>query len=82
MRKKSRPKQEGFDARFDDGEAIVDFSMGVLTKGLSKTTQFPPMELPGWLAAEIERLATFHANTKTAVVRQLLVEAIQARQHV
>jgi hypothetical protein len=38
------------------------------------------MDVPAWLALEIERLAQFQANSKASVVRQLLVEALEARR--
>lgn len=80
MKNKSRPKQKGFDEQFDAGKVVVDFSSGISTEGLSKTIKFPPMEVPSWLAIEIERLAQFQANSRASVVRQLLVEAIEVRQ--
>lgn len=89
MKNKNKPSQKDsskgfpkdFDARFDDGEETVDFSQGIATEGLSKTMKLPPMDVPAWLAVEIERLAQFQANSKASVVRQLLVEAIEARSH-
>lgn len=81
MKKKSRQKTKGFDERFDAGEETIDFSSGRVTKGLSKTMKLPPMDVPAWLAVAIEHLAQFQANSKSAVVRQLLVEAFEARQH-
>lgn len=81
MKKKRKPSTRDFDERFDAGEVTVDFSSGTLTAGLSKTLKLPPMDVPGWLAIEIERLAQFQANSKASVVRQLLVEAIEARRH-
>lgn len=84
MKKKAKPKQKeskDFDERFDSGDEVVDFSSGVKTEGLSKTIKLPPMDVPSWLAVEIEHLARFQANSKASVVRQLLVEAIEARKH-
>jgi len=81
MKKKIKQKKKGFDENFDSGEALIDFSFGTMTEGLSKTFKLPPMDIPVWLSMEIERLAKFQANSKAAIVRQLLVEAIQARQH-
>lgn len=81
MTNKSKQKKKGFDERFDAGEESIDFSSGVLTEGLSKTIKLPPMDVPAWLALEIERLAQFQANSKSSVVRQLLVEAIESRKH-
>ncbi|MCC7343405.1 MAG: hypothetical protein IT573_00600 [Deltaproteobacteria bacterium] len=83
MKKKAKLKTKDsrdFDERFDAGEETIDFSSGVKTEGLSKTIKLPPMDVPAWLAAEIERLAALQANSKTSVVRQLLVEAIEARK--
>lgn len=80
MKKKDRHEKKGFDERFDSGEAVIDFSKGIMTEGLGKTLKLPPMDLPAWLAIEIERLAQFQANSKASVVRQLLVEAIEARR--
>ncbi len=84
MKKKDKVKQKeskNFDEQFDDGEVTIDFSSGVVTEGLSKTIKLPPMDVPAWLAVEIEHLARFQANSKASVVRQLLVEAIEARKH-
>ena len=84
MKKKAKQKQKdskSFDERFDEGEETVDFSSGVMTEGLSKTIKLPPMDVPAWLGAEIEHLARFQANSKASVVRQLLVEAMEARRH-
>lgn len=80
MKRKNKPKQKDFDEKFDGGEATIDFSSGVVTEGLSKTMKLPPMDVPAWLAVEIEHLAQFQANSKASVIRQLLVEAIEARK--
>lgn len=80
MKKKEKHEKKGFDERFDAGEEVINFSSGVVTEGLSKTMKLPPMDVPAWLAVEIERLAQFQANSKASVVRQLLVEAIEARK--
>ena len=80
MKKKAKQKQKGFDERFDNGEAIINFSSGVITEGLGKTMKLPPMDVPTWLAMEIEHLAAFQANSKASVIRQLLVEALEARK--
>lgn len=80
MRKKNRQKKKAFDEEFDAGKRAVDFSKGVLTSGLSKVVKFPPMNVPAWLALEIGKMAKRQANSKSAVVRQLLVEAIEARK--
>lgn len=80
MKKKSKQERKGFDERFDAGEEIIDFSSGIVTRGLSHTIKFPPIEIPAWLAGEIDHLSKFQANSKASVVRQLLVEAIEARK--
>ena len=80
MKRKNRQKKKDFDERLDEGSEAVDFSSGVVTEGLGKTMKLPPMDLPAWLAMEIEHLAQFQANSKASVVRQLLVEAIEARK--
>lgn len=80
MKKSAKRKHKDFDEQFDAGTATVDFSTAIPTEGLSKTMKFPPMDLPMWLAAEIEQLARFQANSKASVIRQLLVEAVEARR--
>ena len=80
MRKQNKQKQKDFDDRFDDGEQSIDFSSGVVTDGLGTTMKLPPMDVPAWLALEIERLARFQANSKSSIVRQLLVEALESRR--
>jgi len=82
MKKKSRQKIEDFDKEFDEGKFSVDFSGGVITEGLSQVVKLPPLSIPGWLALEIENLSKVQANSKASVVRQLLVEAIQARRRI
>ncbi len=37
MKSKNKLKQKGFDEKFDSGEAVIDFSSGIVTEGLSKT---------------------------------------------
>lgn len=81
MKNKNKPKKKGFDERFDAGQESIDFSSGILTEGLSKTMKLPPMDVPTWLAIEIEHLAQFQANSKASIIRQLLVEAIESRRH-
>jgi len=80
MKKKTKQSKKGFDEQFDAGKAVVDFSAGTVTQGLSKTIKLPPMDIPAWVGAEIERLAQFQANSKASIVRQLLVEGIEARK--
>ncbi|OGQ05791.1 MAG: hypothetical protein A2W61_00040 [Deltaproteobacteria bacterium RIFCSPLOWO2_01_44_7] len=81
MKKQNRQKKKGFDKTFDKGEAAVDFSEGALTEGLSKVVKLPPMTIPSWLALEIEKISKTQANSRAAVIRQLLVEAIRAKKH-
>lgn len=80
MRKKDKQKKKGFDEKFDAGEVSINFSSGVITEGLGKTMKLPPMDIPTWLALEIEKIAQFQSNSKASVVRQLLVDAIEARK--
>lgn len=78
--KKGKPKLEEFDRQFDEGKTEIDFSEGITTPGLSQLIKLPPMSIPAWLALEVEQLAKRQANSRTAVIRQLLVEAIEHRQ--
>jgi len=80
LKKKSTPKRQGFDEQFDEGQAEIDFSKGMRTDGLSKVVKLPPITIPVWLAAEIESLSQIQANSKASVIRQLLVEAIEAKK--
>ncbi len=80
MKKKTKQSKKGFDERFDAGHAAINFSSGIVTQGLSKTIKLPPLDIPAWVSAEIESLARFQANSKAAIVRQLLVDGIEARK--
>lgn len=80
MKRKHRQKKRGFDELFDAGKVAVNFSHGVMTKGLSRTIKLPPLDVPGWLGLLIGRIAEFQANSRASVIRQLLVEAIEGRQ--
>lgn len=80
MKRKIKQEARDFDEAFDRGEAAIDFSNGILTEGLSKVVKIPPMNIPFWLAAEIENISKLQANSKSSVIRQLLVEAIQAKK--
>lgn len=80
IRKKDKQKKKDFDQRFDKGEAIIDFSSGRVTEGLSKVVKLSPLDIPSWVGLEIERIAQFQANSKSSVIRQLLVEAIENRK--
>ena len=80
MKKKSKPKTKDFDKEFDAGRVTIDFSKAQRTEGLSQVIKLPPMTIPTWLNAEIEKLARLQANSKASVVRQLLVAAIEAKR--
>jgi hypothetical protein len=80
MKKKGKHDIKDFDKAFDEGKVGIDFSKGVVTEGLGKVVKLPPLSIPAWLALEIETLSKIQANSKSSVVRQLLVEAIQAKK--
>lgn len=80
MKRKTRQSKKGFDDRFDEGKAGIDFSAGTVTLGLSKPIRLPRMKIPSWVAAIIDHLAQFQANSKASIVSQLLVEGIEARK--
>jgi len=80
MKKKNRQGIKDFDKAFDNAGVGIDFEGGILTEGLSKVVKLPPMNIPAWLALEIERISKVQANSKASVIRQLLVEAIQAKK--
>lgn len=80
MKKKSKQKIEDFDRAFDSGRITVDFSEGVITNGLSQVVKISHLVIPLWLSAEIEMISKIQANSKSSVLRQLLVEAIEARK--
>ncbi len=42
--------------------------------------RLPPISIPAWLASEIEGLLKLQANSRASVIRQLLVEAIEAER--
>jgi len=77
MTKKNKQKLKDFDSAFDNSEVGIDFSQSVKTKGLSKTVKLPPMDIPGWMSAEIEGLAKMQANSKSSIVRQLLIAGLK-----
>ena len=79
MKKKKLQKIGAFDDAFDSGKIGVDFSGGLVTEGLGKLVKVPPMTIPAWLALEIENISKLQANSKASVIRQLLVEAIEAK---
>ena len=78
--KKNKPKIKDFDEAFDKGEIGINFKEGILTEGLSKVVKIPPMTIPAWVALEIEKLSKIQANSKAAIIRQLLVEAVQKKR--
>jgi hypothetical protein len=80
MKKKKLQGIEDFDAAFDSGEISVDFHGGILTEGMSRLVKLPPLSIPTWLALEIETISKVQANSKSSVIRQLLVEAIDAKR--
>lgn len=80
MKKKKLQGIEDFDAAFDAGEASIDFRDGVLTEGMRHLVKLPPLSIPAWLALEIETISKLQANSKSSVIRQLLVEAIDAKR--
>jgi hypothetical protein len=76
MKKKEKQKQEDFDRDFDAGKVTVDFSGAISTPGLSKMVKLPPIDIPAWLAMEIEKLAKLQGNSRSSVIRQLLSTAL------
>ena len=78
--KKNRQKLKEFDEAFDNGEVEIDFSKGIVNQGLSKFVKLPPIDIPSWLALEIEKIAKLQGNTRAAVIRQLLTMAVEEKQ--
>lgn len=79
MKKKNKQKNKDFDKEFDNGHAVIDFSGALRTEGLSQVIKLPPLTIPAWLNVEIEKMAKLQANSKSSVIRQLLVEALSLR---
>ena len=79
MKKKEKQKHEEFDREFDNGKVSVDFSGAIATPGLSKMVKLPPIDIPAWLAMEIEKLAKLQGNSRSSVIRQLLSTAVGER---
>lgn len=79
MKKKNKLKQKDFDEAFDTGNVTIDFSQGIKTHGLSQTVKLPPLTIPTWIHAEIEKISQLQANSRSSVIRQLLAEALQHR---
>lgn len=65
---------------FDSGKTTIDFRNGIITEGLSKVVKLPPLSIPTWLSIEIDNISKLQANSKAAVVRQLLVEAVKQKR--
>lgn len=80
MKKRKLHAIEDFDAAFDSGEIAIDFRDGILTEGMSHLVKLPPLSIPAWLALEIETISKVQANSKSSVIRQLLVEAVDAKR--
>jgi hypothetical protein len=80
MKKNRKQNLKEFDQKFDKGETAIDFSGSMKTQGMSKVFKLPPMDIPMWVAAEIDVIAKTQANSKAAVVRQLLVEALTQKK--
>lgn len=78
--KKNKPKIKDFDEAFDEGDISINFEQGIPTGGLSKVIKLAPITLPAWLALEIDKLSKLQANSRAAIIRQLLVEAIQKKR--
>lgn len=76
MRKKAKRREEDFDRDFDAGKVSVDFAGAIATPGLSKMVKLPPIDIPAWLAMEIEKLAKLQGNSRSSVIRQLLSLAV------
>ena len=79
MKKKEKQKQEDFDRDFDAGKASIDFAGAIATPGLGKMVKLPPIDIPAWLAMEIEKLAKLQGNSRSSVIRQLLSTAVGQR---
>ena len=79
MTKKNKPKTKDFDTAFDNAETSIDFSQAVKTKGLSKTVKLAPLNIPGWMAAEIDNLSKHQANPRSTVIRQLLTAGLKQK---
>ncbi len=80
MKKKQKPKKLGFDEKFDRGDISIDFSKGIKNEGLGKLVKLPTITIPMWLAMEIDTISQVQANSKASVIRQLLVEAVDAKR--
>ncbi len=80
--KKNKQKIEDFDEAFDEGRVAVNFQNGVMTEGMSRLVKLPPLSIPAWLALEIDTISKLQANSRSSVIRQLLVEAIEAKRKV
>lgn len=79
MKRKNKQKNKDFDKDFDEGRVVIDFSQSLKTAGLSQVIKLPPLTIPSWLNVKIEQMAQLQANSKSSVIRQLLVEALSLR---
>lgn len=79
MKKKDKRNQGDFDRDFDAGNTTIDFSGAISTPGLNKMVKLPPIDIPAWLAMEIEKLAKLQGNSRSSVIRQLLSTAVGQR---
>ena len=79
MKKKNKRNLEDFDNAFDKGKVAIDFSTAISTQGLSKMIKLPPIDIPAWLAMEIEKLAKIQGNSRSAIIRQLLSSAVESK---
>ncbi len=80
MTKKNKQKTKDFDQAFDEGNISIDFSSGIPSKGLSKLVKLPPLTIPAWLNSELENISRLQSNSKSSVIRQLLVEALLTKK--
>jgi len=79
VKKKNKQNLKEFDKSFDNGKKEIDFSKGIVSEGLSKVVKLPPIDIPSWLAIEIEKLAKRQGNSRAAIIRQLLTFAIEEK---
>ena len=79
MKKRNKQNSKDFDEKFDKGKVTIDFSKGIPNEGLSKFVKLPPIDIPSWLAMEIQKLARLQGNSRAAIIRQLLTSAIEEK---
>ncbi|HLG19092.1 MAG TPA: hypothetical protein VI895_04655 [Bdellovibrionota bacterium] len=80
MKKRDKQDLEDFDQAFERGEVSIDFSKGLVTEGLSKMVKLPPIDIPSWLAVEIEKISKLQGNSRSSVIRQLLSAAVEGHR--